>query len=257
MLRALHVALVFLTTLPLPPIKAWQEDDARRSVQAYPLVGLILGVILWGAAWVLGPGLGPLPDTLRGALLLGLWLLLTGALHFDGFCDMADAAFSSKSPEARQKIAKDPHLGAFALAAGGVLLLTKAAALGSVTPALLLLIPLLSRTVVVLPLTLGRTHGSSRLGRSTQPSLSQARLPLLLGLALGVGSGVLTQTLTAFLWLACAALVTTALVAWWLDARLGGLGGDAYGAIIETNEAVMLIVAVLLHPALLQPALPQ
>ena len=163
---------------------------------------------------------------------------------------MADAAFSSNTPEARQQIAKDPHLGAFALAAGGVLLLVKAAALGSVTPALLLFIPLISRTVVVLPLTLGRTHGSSRLGRSTQPRLTEAWTPLLLGLALGVGSGVLTQILTAFLWLACAALITTALLAWWLAERLGGLGGDAYGAIIETSEAVMLSVAILLQSTL-------
>ena len=244
MLRALHVALVFLTTLPLPPIKAWQEGDARRSVQAYPLVGLILGVILWAAARGLG-ALPGMPDALQGALLLGVWLLLTGALHFDGFCDMADAAFSSKSPEARQKIAKDPQLGAFALAAGGVLLLVKVAALGSVTPALLLFIPLLSRTVVVLPLTFGRTHSSSQLGRSTQPSPAEAWLPLLLGLALGVGLSLVTQTLATFLGLTAVALVTTMLLAWWLAKRLGGLGGDAYGALIETSEALMLSLAVL------------
>ncbi len=242
MFRALHVALVFLTTLPLPPVKSWRESDARRSVRAYPLVGFILGVILWGAAWMLGP----LPDTLRGALLLGIFLLLTGALHFDGFCDMADAAFSSKTPGERQKIAKDPQLGAFALAAGGVLLLVKAAAFGTVLPVSLLLIPLLSRTVVVLPLVLGRTHGSSQLGQNTKPGLATAWFPLVLGLALGIGAGALTQTLTAFLWLALAALLTTVLLAPWLSNRLGGLGGDAYGALIETSEAVMLSVAVLL-----------
>ena len=244
MFRALHVALVFLTTLPLPPVKTWREDDARRSVAAYPLVGLVLGGMLWGAAWVLGP----LPDALRGALVLGVWLLLTGALHFDGFCDVADAAFSSKPPEDRQRIAKDPHLGAFALAAGGVLLLSKAAALGTLSfasPFLLLFIPLLSRTVVILPMALGSVHGSSQLGRSAQPSLAEARLPLLLGLGLGVGAGVLTHTLTAFLWLALAALITVSLLSWWLARRLGGLGGDAYGALIETSEALMLTLAVL------------
>ncbi len=242
MFRALHVALTFLTTLPLPPVKAWGEDDTRRSVAAYPLVGLLLGFLLWLAAWLLGA----LPETLRGALLLGVWLLLTGALHFDGFCDVADAAFSSKPPAERQRIAKDPQLGAFALAAGGVLLLTKAAALGSVPLTFLPVVPLLSRTLVVLPLTFGRTHGSSRLGRSTQPSLKAAWVPLFSGLALGVGVSLLTHTLTAFLSLTVAALVTVCLLAWWLSKRLGGLGGDAYGALIETSEAVMLSVAVLL-----------
>lgn len=129
MLRALHVALSFLTTLPLPPVTAWREDDARRSVRAYPVVGLTLGV-LWAGAWW---ALGIFPDALRGALLLGISLLLTGALHFDGFCDTADAAFSSKSPTERQHIAQDPHVGVFALAAGGTLLLVKAAAFGAMT----------------------------------------------------------------------------------------------------------------------------
>ena len=246
MFRALHVALTFLTTLPLPPVKSWRDDDARRSVRAYPVVGLILGLLLWSAAWVLAALPEPFPDILRGALLLGFWLLLTGALHFDGFCDMADAAFSSKTPEARQKIAKDPQLGTFALAAGGVLLLVKTAALGTVQPVFLLVMPLLSRTVVVLPMVLGRTHGSSQLGQNTKPGLATAWFPLVLGLALGISAGVLTQTLTAFLGLALASLLTVSLLAPWLSKRLDGLGGDAYGALIETGEAVMLSVAVLL-----------
>lgn len=241
MLRALHVALVFLTTLPLPRVQGWREDDARRSVIAYPLVGLLLGAFWAGAWW----RFGAFPDDLRGAFLLGVSLLLTGALHLDGFCDVADAAFSSHSPQKRQTIAKDPHLGVFAFAAGGVLLLVKAAALSAVQPALLLVTPLLSRTLVVLPMAYGRVHGSSRLGRGAQPSPAEAWLPLGLGLGLGTGVSVLLGELRAFVVLVVAALITTLGLAWWLSRRLDGLGGDAYGALIETGEAVMLTLAVL------------
>ena len=242
MFRALRVALTFLTTLPLPPVKVWKDDDARRSVRAYLVAGLLLGALLAAAWW----GLGGFPDPLRGALLLGVWLLLTGALHFDGFCDVADAAFSSRTPGERQHIAQDPHLGAFALAAGGTLLLVKAAALADAQPALLLLVPTLSRTLVVLPLAFGRTHGSSRLGRSTQLRPGEAPLPLMLGAALCVGTAFFTNHLGTLLWLALAALGTTLLLAWWLARRLDGLGGDAHGAVIETSEAVMLSLAAAL-----------
>ncbi len=242
MLRALHVALIFLTTLPLPPVRAWREDDARRSTRAYPLVGLVLGACL-AAAWLL---FGVFPDGLRGALLLGVGLLLTGALHFDGFCDVADAAFSSRSPPERQKIAKDPHFGVFAFAVGGVLLLVRAAALGALTqPAALLVIPLLSRTLLLLPLAYGRVHGSSRLGRVAQPRPAEVWLPLSLGLGFTAVIGWWTEQLTVFLALALAALFTMLALAWWLSSRLDGLGGDAYGALIETTEAVMLTLAVL------------
>ena len=242
MLRALHVALTFLTTLPVPPVKAWGPDDARRSVRAYPLVGLMLGAVLW-VAWEL---LSVFPGPMRGALLLGLGLLLTGTLHLDGFCDVADAAFSSSPPERRREILKDPHLGAFALAAGGALLVLKAAALGSLAqPAVLLVIPLLSRTLVVLPLTFGPVHASSRLGRDTRTGLREALVPLVLGLTLTAVLGVLTAQLVTFLALATAALLTVGLLSGWLSRRLGGLGGDAYGAVIETSEAVMLTLATL------------
>lgn len=239
MFRALHVALLFLTTLPLPPVTEWQENDARRGVRAYPVVGLLLGVLLLGAWWLFSP----FPEPVRGALLLGAWLLLTGTLHFDGFCDLADAAFASKAPEECQRIAKDPHIGVFALAAGGTLLLVKAAALGASKPVLLLIVPTLSRTLVVLPMALNRVHSSSRLGRSAHLNPQEARLPLVLGAGLCAGVALLTAQLAAFLWLAATALGTVLGLAWWLQRQLDGLGGDAYGATIETSEAVMLTLA--------------
>lgn len=246
MLRALHVAPVFLTTLPLPAPQDWRADDARRSVRAYPLVGLLLGALLALVAWPLAP----LPDPLRGALLLGAWLALTGALHFDGFCDLADAAFVSAPPAERRRIAKDPHLGAFALAAGATLLLVKATALGAVGASALLLVPLLSRTLVVLPLTGYAVHPSSRLGRSVQGSPAEARRTLLgallLGLGLGLAVAFASGALPALMWLTLAGLATVLVLARWLAARLGGLGGDAYGALIETSETAMLTLAVAL-----------
>lgn len=243
MLRALHVAVIFLTALPVPQITTWQADDTRRSVHAYPLVGLFLGALLRNA-WFL---LAAFPDPVRGALLLGFGLLLTGALHLDGFCDVADAAFSSASPERRRDVLKDPNLGAFALAAGGTLLLVKAAAFGTLTaPATLLVIPLLSRTLVVLPLALGPVHASSRPTRAARPRWLEALFPLALGAVLTVILGLLTAQLLTFLVLGIAALLTVTLLSWWLSRRLGGLGGDAYGAAIETSEAVMLSLATLL-----------
>ena len=44
--RALQVAFGFLTTLPVPIIKNWREDDLRLAVKAYPIVGLVIGLLL-------------------------------------------------------------------------------------------------------------------------------------------------------------------------------------------------------------------
>ena len=241
--RALRVALGFLTTLPIPLVKVWRDDDLRLAVRAYPVVGLIIGSLL-ALAFAL---LAPLPPTLRGVLITALWLLVTGALHFDGFCDLADAAFSPKAPEERWRIAKDPLVGSFALAAGSLLILTKAAAVGALgNPGFLIVIPILSRSSVTWVMAHYPVYDSSLLGRRTRLRFGESVLPLSLGLILSAPVALSLLDLSSLLVLILSAALTMILVATWLNRQMAGLGGDAYGALIEVSEAVMLIVATLL-----------
>ncbi|HCA63204.1 MAG TPA: adenosylcobinamide-GDP ribazoletransferase, partial [Pseudomonas sp.] len=81
----LLIALQFLTSLPirLPAMPTPRQQG--RSLLHYPAVGLFLGALLWLAALLL-EGASPL---LQAALLLALWVALTGALHLDGLADSA------------------------------------------------------------------------------------------------------------------------------------------------------------------------
>ncbi|MDE7122565.1 MAG: adenosylcobinamide-GDP ribazoletransferase, partial [Oscillospiraceae bacterium] len=54
-------------------------------------------------------------------------ILLTGAIHLDGFCDTADALYSRRSQEEKLKILKDPHCGAFAVIAVILIILLQTA----------------------------------------------------------------------------------------------------------------------------------
>lgn len=238
MLRAFQTALLFMTTLPITAPSDWKEDDARRSVQAYPLVGLTLGLLLALALFLMGG----LPGTLRATLCVALWLLLTGALHFDGLCDTADAAFASKSREERQRIAKDPSIGAFAFATGGVLLLVKINALAHLPDVLWLVVVLtLSRTLVVWPLAWFRLNSSSTLGRSARISRGEAVAPLILGFGVSAVWAFSFLNVVAFLSVLLVAALYSGAIGLWLESRLDGLNGDSYGALIETSEAAMLV----------------
>ena len=245
--RALRVALGFLTTLPVPLVRDWRDDDLKLAVRAYPLVGFIIGLLL-ALAFIL---LGPLPLLLRGVLVTALWLGLTGALHFDGFCDLADAALAPKPPEERWRIVKDPRIGAFALAAGSLLILTKVAGVagmagvGSSSPVLLLLAPLLSRTAVLLTMARFPVHDASLLGRKSALTRSETFLPLLLGLALAAAVSFFTVGWGVGLALVITAASTALGLGAWLNRRMGGLGGDAYGAVVESSEALLLTVALM------------
>lgn len=53
----------------------------------YPLAGLVIGALCGiGAALFDGTGEGP-----RAAIVVTLWVAVTGGLHLDGLADWADA----------------------------------------------------------------------------------------------------------------------------------------------------------------------
>jgi adenosylcobinamide-GDP ribazoletransferase len=248
-LRALRVAFGFLTTLPVPLIADWRDDDLRLAVRAYPVVGLVIGVILTL------PALLPSSSLLQAVLTVALWLAVTGALHFDGFCDLADAALVPKTPEERWQIVKDPRIGSFALMAGVLLILTKVAALSEVLSlrqtlwhyaAMMVIVPVLARSSVTWAMARFPVYDASLLGRRSNLRWDETYLPIGLGLLFAIFIASFTLTSLQFGWLILACIITTPLLSHWLNRRMSGLGGDAYGAIIEINEAVLLVVLSLI-----------
>ncbi len=248
-LRALRVAFGFLTTLPVPLITDWREDDLRLAVRAYPVVGLAIGLLLTL------PVLLPVGSLLQAVLTVVIWLAVTGALHFDGFCDLADAALAPKTPEERWQIVKDPRVGSFALMAGTLLILTKVAALFDILSvregtvqyaAMMVIVPILARSSVLWTMARFPVYDASLLGRRTNLRWDETYLPIGLGLLFSVliASFAFTSFQFAFLMLAC--IITTPLLSHWLHRRMSGLGGDAYGAVVEINEAVPLVVLAMI-----------
>lgn len=241
-MRLLQVALIFMTTLPMPAIKHWQEEDLHKSTGAYPLVGLIVGILLLGVYWLTQA----FPLLLQAVLLLSIWLLLTGGLHFDGFCDTADAVFASKTAIERQAIAKDVNVGAFAFAAGACLLSIKIASIANLTNLYYLLnCTLLSRTLVLIAMSQFRLSNSSQLGRSASINFQEAILPLGLGLGLSIFGLIMFADTRSLILIPCT-IVFLFLLSAWISKRMDGLNGDSYGAIIESSEAFMLVLASLL-----------
>ena len=84
--KPLLIALQFLTRLPVTT-GDWSERDIGRSMLFYPLVGLLLGLALAGVTVALRGG----APGVVAAVLLGMWIFATGALHLDGLADSADA----------------------------------------------------------------------------------------------------------------------------------------------------------------------
>lgn len=144
------IALQFLSSLPVSLPGMPEPRELGRSLLFYPLVGLLFGLLLWLASLLLQGT----PAPLHAALLLTLWVLLSGALHLDGLADSADAWLGGFGDRERTlQIMKDPRSGPIAVVTLVLVLLLKFCALWVLVEqgigAQLLLAPLIGRAAML------------------------------------------------------------------------------------------------------------
>lgn len=246
------VALSFLTVFP----STWNRHPTQREIsdsRAYfPVVGLLLGLLLVG----LERGAREVfPIYLTSALLLVFLVVVTRGLHLDGFMDICDGLFGGYTPERRLEIMKDTHVGAFAVAGAASLLLLKYAALLSLLALsgpggwpiswALLLFPTLSRWAMVM--VVGAFPYARSQGLGSPFHQGAAKLATVVAAIVAVVAAVLLGGIGG-----AGMFVGVSLMAWLLGRGmanlLGGLTGDAYGAINEITEVVTLVAAVAMLP---------
>ncbi len=103
-------AVQFLTRLPVPD-PGWEDGRLDRAAKWFPLVGALVGLICGVVLYLIGllsyRGL-PLVEL---SVLFGV--LITGALHEDGFADTADGFFGGRDSEKRLSIMRDSRIGTY------------------------------------------------------------------------------------------------------------------------------------------------
>ena len=240
-------ALRFLTILPLDWLRDSTADELKRSAGWFPLVGLFIGGILAGVNWLLG---FILPQPVVNVLLIAALVLITGALHLDGFLDTCDGLGGHGTPEERWRIMDDSRAGGFGVIGIAVLLLVKYATLNSIpthllTPTLLFM-PVVSRWAMVYAIFAYPYAKPQGLGRTLKEATGWPALTLATVVAVAVA-------LIWVWWLAGLAVLAAAwllalLAAAYLKRQFAGLTGDSYGTINEITEVWVLILAsVLAH----------
>ncbi|MEK1940892.1 MAG: adenosylcobinamide-GDP ribazoletransferase, partial [Pseudomonas sp.] len=118
----LLIAMQFLTSLPVRLPGMPSPEQLGRSLLWYPVVGLLIGLLLYGLDAVLNGA----PVLLHAALILAAWVALSGALHLDGLADSADAWLGGFGDRERTlSIMKDPRSGPIAVVTLVLVLLLK------------------------------------------------------------------------------------------------------------------------------------
>jgi len=243
-MNAFWIALQFLTRLPCPNTPHGDSRLLGRSALFYPLIGLVIGLPLYGIAWLSG-----LPDSpadysaVFAAIILSVWTAITGALHLDGLGDSADAWLGGGTDRQRCfEIMVDPRSGTAAVVSIVLLLLLKFVALEVLLTQQqfwpLLLAPIIGRASVLALLL--STPNVRPDGFSAAIS---NYLPRTTAIIIVVTSALLVVLIAPFIGsiTLLAAMVFIYLLRRLMMQRLGGATGDTCGAVVEIVETSVLL----------------
>jgi adenosylcobinamide-GDP ribazoletransferase len=233
----------FLTRLPLARLATIDSAPLARSMRAFPLVGIIVGLIGW-AALALAAWLG-LPPSATALTALAATVLASGGLHEDGLADTADGFGGGADREHKLAIMRDSRSGAYGIMALIVSFGLRGAALAalSVSAALPALVAahVVSRAALPLAMRFIAPARPDGLGAGAgQPD--DAAQAWCLGIAVvvallcfGPSHGIVA--------LAVAALAIAA-IGFLAERQIGGHTGDVLGAAQQVGEIAVLLAAV-------------
>ncbi len=161
-MKSFILMLTFLTRIPIPVKFDIDQEDFKKGIWWMPVIGLIIGLLLFGVYLLLRSFTSPL---LLAFLLFLLYVLITGGLHIDGFADTLDAFGSNRQRERMLKIMKDSHIGTFGVL-GIVLLCLGMVVLLQELAVLCLFFPVVGRTSALLSCAMSSYAREDGLGKT-------------------------------------------------------------------------------------------
>lgn len=252
----LTAAIGFYTCIPLP--SSWTLDF-QQVARFAPLVGLFIGGLLGLMDQILVvAGLSVLA---RSALVVVVWIGVTGGLHLDGAMDTADGLAVTDS-QRRLEVMADSATGAFGAMTAAVLVVLKTSTLADLDHWRWLFLPLTcgwgrwAQQIAIVRYPYLKPTGKGAFHKAALPSLWYT-LPSLL-LLLGFSSLQLLFQQPAFfsfplvffppalvLITGLGGISLALLVPAWFNYKLGGHTGDTYGAVVEWTEALFLVLCAI------------
>ncbi|MEN8405893.1 adenosylcobinamide-GDP ribazoletransferase [Acinetobacter seifertii] len=235
------IALQFLTVLPIELKTIPTAQQNGRAILFYPLVGLVIGGILFITACLLAK----LPIVLLASIILTLWIWLTGGLHLDGLADTADAWVGGFGDKQRTlQIMKDPSCGPIGVLSLVIICLLKFVLIYVLIEQhqtlFLIPVPIVGRvvpTILFLTTSYVREKG---LGRSLTDHLPKIASWIITGFVLLLPLYWELQGLITIIGFLSSLVYLRHL----FIKRIGGITGDTVGAAIEISETVLLFTFV-------------
>ena len=245
-IRRFLIALQFLTRIPVWFKQPAEDKDVGCSASYYPLIGLIIGFLLFSLLWFLQFLSVSVSPGVLAALVLAAWVMITGALHLDGLADSVDGLIGGISDKDKMlEIMKDSRSGPMAVTALIVVLLLKWVALESIIIQqlnwVIIFIPALARAYILLLLNTTKYISEEGLASTLVANFpAQKHINTILFIC------SLVFVFSLGFWLLILSLLVFTLLRFLMKKHLQGTNGDTIGAMVEIIEMSSLIFILFL-----------
>lgn len=241
----LFAALTFFTRLPFWRIVKIPSACYSRVVEFWPLIGWLTGGITASVAWLL---MVYLPVSVAVICAYVARLILTGAIHEDGFADFIDGMGGGTSKERILEIMKDSHIGSYGV-------------IGLICYYLLLVSLVTSLPTPIVPLVIfaadpwGKFCGELIVSRlpyarpATEAKNKTVYTPIKIGMLLaGLIIGMIPNLLLppGYLFSLLLPLIISFLLIYYMRKKIGGYTGDCCGATFICCEVTFIFSAVII-----------
>ncbi|MDY6897723.1 MAG: adenosylcobinamide-GDP ribazoletransferase [Cyanobacteriota bacterium] len=241
---SLMASIIFYTSIPMPYVENLEFAGVARLAT---LIGMIIGAIL-GLFDIVANYLG-ISVLTRSALVVAVWIAITGGLHLDGAMDTADGLAVTDN-ERRLEVMADSATGAFGAMAAIVIVLLKTVALTEIQEnrwLILIAACAWGRWGQILAIqrydylkATGKGAFHKQAIRSYKDVLPSFFLLLSLSCVKPVFSQFDQNTLLSAARMIIAGITIAFFTGAWFNNKLGGHTGDTYGAVVEWTEALFL-----------------
>jgi adenosylcobinamide-GDP ribazoletransferase len=232
------IAWNMLTNIPLFRIYTFKEGYNAYACVNYGVVGFVLGLIVYLLCKIACIE----PYILVKVLIFSFYTFSYGALHLDGLFDSLDAIFLKAPKEKLLSILKDPHLGSFSVIFGTLFIITKLTAFVYLkNMSLFIVAASASRFSVIFPMRFF-PYISSGMAQNAKNELKNHHLIIASIIMVVFLSPIYKFSIIILIFSVCCSLFIGNL----LTKKFGGLNGDFYGLLIETNELLLILVFVFL-----------
>ena len=243
------ILIQFMTRIPIPLKISYSEKKLGKSIKFFPLVGLIIGLILYFANFLIIVYLKNIfyNKTIIAIFLIILEILIVGIIHIDGLADTFDGLFSYAKKEKMLEIMKDSRIGTNGAVVLILYFITKTVLISEIittNPKYLIIFPIIARLST--PVNAGLSNYARKSGMSNAIISENGIFEAIFSLALSI---ILVFYIIDIKGIITISIAFIFIIIFMLNVRkkIDGITGDTMGACLELTSILVLFLGIILR----------